>query len=468
MWAEDTSIPKDLLLCDKAMSDATVPSRLFSSSSEGLLSPSAYDSMDGDNPKKGRCNIAKAKELLAEAVSQSQSSLARGGALGSLLSLMTSSEDIERIHECFESLSFLSLDKGNRRTLLDLSTSYYILRVMKELQLSDPSNTEIHLLGLRTLCNLVGASKDPLSPTERRKIWEEGEDVHPLITLILSPSINRQPSQLAEALSLVHRLAFVQEDSLDEGMTLLEPNLLSSVGNLLHPLTETSVMINALKILKSASTSALAKHLPLWTKILFRLVPLLISGSLVAVDTSLIIIMNLVYRSKRFRDAVFAAGCITALLSLVQKQHPMSQRIASSLILAALAESSSLGRQQLSKEVPLRCILKAMQQHQPQHKQSDKDSVILGLLLCLTQLATSSIENVVGTLLCQMGAVSVIESIADQSHDDDIALATAELLGTLSQGHKLLRGASFHDWGSDAKIFIQVPPHQKLNQCTPS
>ena len=476
MWRADSSHLNDLLTqapikppCIDEDEGCTLKKALLFSSGSSFLE---QDSGSDQECKKHqpRHNIATSKEVLEAAVTlPSKGGLSGpgpGGALGSLLSLLLSTKSLRPRTECFETLNFLITDKGNRRTLLELNASSVILQVMAETHPSIPESIELLLLAMRTLANLVG-KQDAFSDSEKRFIWTQQDfkpdSTHPVrhpLLVLLSSSHLLSPSQLSEFLVLLKQLAFTDRCSQDgsRGYNLIQPSLLLSIENLLHPSTDGEVLLRAMTIVKAASTGALCdRDLAIWNRLLFRLVPLLVgrilhSSSSSLVDMALSTLLNLAEKSKRFREAIVGAGFVVPLLSLVNKNiRPPSIRTSSSLLLAAIAESSSLARTQLSRAVPLRCILNSLSFQEAAIEEQDAN---IGLLICLSSLATSNPTT--SLLIRQMGGTAKLERLADDDNCD-VAEEAEQLLDLLSLGKGVMRGTTI-DWRStDANITITLP-----------
>ena len=410
-----------------------------------------------DTVEQCRCNIAISKEVLEQAVTLPS----RGGALGSLLSLLLTSRIIEQQMEMIKTISFLLNDKGNRKQLLELEASSVILQMMSDSPPSDPTNIPLLMLALRTLANLV-AKED----SEKIDLWQDfrPED-HPLLLLVAGNHLSRP--QLAEVLVLLRDVSFSGDSC--SGLVLIQPHLLLSMEALLHPLTDNEVLLQALMIVRIASTNASCEDLALWTRLLFRLVPLLIgkvlnstetNQALTFVDMSLTILINLAGQSsKRFREAIAGAGFVVPLLGLLQKNVQASIRTSASLILAAISESSSLARTQLSRTIPIKCILTALSFQAATTK--DQDATV-GLLVTLSQLASTNASALL--ILRQMGAIHTMELLS-QDCDCDIAEEAENLVDLLScSGKRIVRGSTY-DWqgGSDMSVTITLP-----SNCAPS
>ena len=471
MWRSDSSHLHDLLTQSAIKpledEDAAWSKKLLFNSSGFSGSSFLEDTEAGDaeGRKHDRHNIATSKEVLERAVTLPGGG--PGGALGSLLSLLLSSKGkAARRTECFETLNFLLSDKGNRKTFLELEASSVILHVMSEVLPSSQENIELLLLAMRTLVNIVG-KQDACSDSEKCAIWHEytAED-HPFL-LLLSASHLLSRAQLAELLTLLKQLAFADRCSEDGSRSLIQPQLLMSIESLLHPQTDGDVLLKAMALVKAASTGALCDDLAVWTRILFRLVPLLVgrilnnSKSSLLIDTALTTLLNLAERSRRFREAIVGAGFIAPLLSLVNRNvRPASIRTSSSLILAAIAESSSLARTQLSRAVPIRCLLNAVSF---QDGSIEDQGTNIALLICLSQLVSTNPTAL--HLLRQMGGIPKLERLAEED-DCDVAEEAENLLDLLSQGKQMIRGSTFDS--SDANITITfrgVPSNFANNSC---
>eukprot|EP00798_Chlamydomonas_sp_ICE-L_P029211 gene29211-6174_t len=382
-----------------------------------------------------RRSIAVAKQILSEAtlsftpklsISAAKHDMCRNtGAMGPLLEMLRVSNDAEKVSLCLDTVSFLTMDKANRKTLASLDGVGAILQVVQRLE--DPTIQTSALQALKGLVRHEDADKVGL--------WSHPNKEAALD--LLSPKHTSQ--HLLACLACIKKIAF------SENKVLLEPFLLTRLADLLHPLADPPVLVKVLRFLRAASKHPLQQHLRAWHTAVFKLAPLMsahqqnprmmesrpsdVSSNAsqhlvwnIVLEEVLAVLMNL-SEHEPFRTAIYASGSISPLLALPTHDCRVVQ-ISSTCVLSHLCESG-LSRDLLCSESSLVSVLRVLQS-------SACLEVTIGMCYVLCRLVCT--KPVVKDALRQYGSIPLLLKLLRQVTDDDGILGIMQLLKLLDAG----------------------------------
>lgn len=377
-------------------------------------------SLDDDaSPHHAVRRISLAKAVLAEATTSytatsaplilAKSACRNSGALGPLVSMIQECRDGDKLRVACETLSFLTLDKSNRKIAHELQAPAALLNLMR-----CPSLDQQTLIkALDALCTLCRHDvKDKMA------LWS-----HPNKGALLGLITMRNSSTLIiEALRTCRALCF---SPCPGGARLLEPALLTVASELLHPGTDVSVLLKALKLVNSAAevpdTEQLRANMHAWHNAVFRIVPLLVQpcGQADVLDSALNVLVSL-SEHVHFRNMFYASGCIAPLLALLSDTNCTLAQSAS-CVLSALSEGG-LSRDKLCQDTALLALLRVL-------KTNHCVMVTIGVLYMLGRLATYRAQVV--DSLRSWGAVPLLLKLLQSVSDEDAALGALQLLQLL-------------------------------------
>ncbi|KXZ44745.1 hypothetical protein GPECTOR_63g7 [Gonium pectorale] len=457
---------EQLLHCAVAPEPSTsffAPARQESTVSAGALTDASSTSLeDVEEPQNNARRITLCKQVLFEVTSTysgsqlvempllKRAACRNSGALLPLLSMLAAEHETSRVVRAMDTLSFLLMDRANRRACHELRALDVLLDILR--RASDQQ--QVQLSCLEALCSLCKHDAK-----EKMALWQ-----HPNRGALLSMLNNRNSSVLViETLRVCRTLCFAAASggadcasssaatgacnnsccSLSERerdgehrhrsshshthgpLQLLEPALLTVTAELLHPSTDVSVLLKALKLLHVASAHVgCAKDSPgccgCWHNAMFRLVPLLTHcADMDVVESALAVLVNL-SEHEMFHNVCFASGCIPPLLHLLNhKRCAVSQ--SASCVLSALAEGG-LSRDKLCQDTALLAMLRVLHTNHCV-------VVTLGVLYMLGRLA--SYRGQVVRSLKNWGAVQLLLRLQATTTDADAAEGCRQLLQLL-------------------------------------
>ncbi|PNH02660.1 hypothetical protein TSOC_011339, partial [Tetrabaena socialis] len=405
------------------------------------VSSSTFEGAEEEEEQEPR-RISKAKACLWEAVNTKMphntpvlKSVAcrNSGALLPLLHMVAACEPVGTVR-ALTTLSFLLLDKANRRVCHELQALDVLLGILRR-----ATDQQVLLAALDALCNLC-----KYDVKDKMALWQ-----HPNKGALLSMLSNRHSSVIVvETLRTCRTLCFAfssssavsagkcasacctsaaqpsgQQEQLPR--TCLEPALVTVASELLHPSTDTHVLLKALKLLTWASaivTDPKQSHTAVyWHNAVFRIVPLLTHcANLEVVESASDILVNL-SEHESFEKIFFASGCIPPLLHLLNhKRCAVSQ--SASCVLSSLAEGG-LSRDKLCQDTALLAMLRVLQNNHCV-------VVTLGVLYILGRLASYRAQVV--RSLKGWGAVQLLLRMLATTRDADAAEGCRQLLGLLN------------------------------------
>ncbi|GFR42133.1 hypothetical protein Agub_g2979 [Astrephomene gubernaculifera] len=381
------------------------------------------------------------------------------GALLPLLNMLAAEQEPTRTVRSLHTLSFLLLDKANRRVCHELRALDTLLDILRR-----ATDQQVLISALEAICCLCkNDAKDKMS------LWQ-----HPNKGALLSMLSNRHSSVIVtEALVTCRALCFAPSGTSSSGtalvspvgsftgscgfpgckeqqpsdhgsaggasssglasstarcpsMQLLEPALLTVASELLHPSTDTHVLLRALKLLLSASAivssaaGGSSSQGSFWHNAVFRMVPLLTHCCEVdVVEAALAVLVNL-SEHRVFHNMFYAAGCIPPLLHLLShKRSDVSQ--SASCVLSALSEGG-LSRDKLCQDTALLAMLRVLQANH-------SVVVTLGVLYMLGRLAAYRAQVV--RSLKAWGAVQLLTRLLATTRDEDAAEGCRQLMQLL-------------------------------------
>ncbi|KAG2454716.1 hypothetical protein HYH02_000553 [Chlamydomonas schloesseri] len=396
------------------------------------------------------------------------------GALLPLLSMLAAEQEPSRSVRALETLSFLLLDRMNRRACLELRALDILLDILRR-----ATDQQVLLSALEAVCSLCKHDA-----RDKMALWQ-----HPNKGALLTMLSNRHNSTvIVETLRTCRTLCFApgtgcgggcggagasDEDGMNTngaggpccggasadakhstgdqqrhghhhhghghgghhghhghhhhglGQQLLEPALLTVAAELLHPNADVDVLHKALKLLRDASAilaCASGARCPqgCWHNAVFRIVPLLTHCSDVeVVEAALTVLVNLSEHAFS-HNMLFASGCIPPLLHLLShKRCAVSQQ--ASCVLSALAEGG-LSRDKLCQDTALLALLRVL-------NANHCVTVTLGVLYMLERLA--SYRASVVRSLKGWGAVQLLQRLLGTTQDVDAAEGCRQLLKSL-------------------------------------
>eukprot|EP00198_Chlamydomonas_reinhardtii_P006412 XP_001695748.1 predicted protein [Chlamydomonas reinhardtii] len=369
------------------------------------------------------------------------------GALLPLLSMLAAEQEPSRSVRALETLSFLLLDRMNRRACLELRALDILLDILRR-----ATDQQVLLSALEALCSLCKHDA-----RDKMALWQHSNK-GALLTML---SNRHNSAVIVETLRTCRMLCFAPgtgcgggcgaatgaagEDATNNatgsgaccgglGQQLLEPALLTVAAELLHPNADVCVLHKSLKLLRDASAilaCASGARCPqgCWHNAVFRIVPLLTHCSDVeVVEAALTVLVNLSEHSFS-HNMLFASGCIPPLLHLLShKRCAVSQQ--ASCVLSALAEGG-LSRDKLCQDTALLALLRVL-------NANHCVTVTLGVLYMLERLA--SYRASVVRSLKGWGAVQLLQRLMGTTQDVDAAEGCRQLLkslGVVVQPHQL-------------------------------
>ncbi|GLI59597.1 hypothetical protein VaNZ11_001526 [Volvox africanus] len=491
------------------------PARARSTCSGDVGTESSTTTFDDvDDQQQNSRRITLCKQVLLEATTKYNASplvdmnsmknvaCRNSGALGPLLSMLAAGQDFSCLVRCLDTLSFLLMDRANRRACHELGGLDVLLDVLHR-----ATDQHILLKGLEALCGLCKHDA-----RDKMALWQ-----HKKKGVLLSMLNSRHGSTIVvETLRTCRNLCFaacsstrgsisncginslqpvscttstcqdscahphsgshaslqrqqrvggssatagapkpvVPHDSHNHNphglLQLLEPGLLTVVSGLLHPATDTAVLMKALKLLIAASEVAVSSAAAessicsggsssspggpcappgananagccgCWRTPVFQLVPLLTHCSDVEVVESALAVMVNLSEHSAYHWLLDASGCIPPLLHLLShKRCGISQ--AASCVLSVLAEGG-VPRVKLCQDMALLAMMRVLQTNHCV-------VVTIGVLYMLGRLA--SFRGSVVRSLKGWGAVQLLNRLMATTRDEDAAEGCRQLLQRL-------------------------------------
>ncbi|KAG2439948.1 hypothetical protein HXX76_004067 [Chlamydomonas incerta] len=430
------------------------------------------------------------------------------GALLPLLSMLAAEQEPSRSVRALETLSFLLLDRMNRRACLELRALDILLDILRR-----ATDQQVLLSALEAVCNLCKHDA-----RDKMALWQ-----HPnkgaLLTML---STRHNSTVIVETLRTCRTLCFAPatgcgggcggatgspgEDGASTngggaccggatasgedkhageqrqghhahhhghhhhhshhhhglGQQLLEPALLTVAAELLHPNADVHVLHKALRLLRDASAilacaSGVRCPQGCWHNAVFRIVPLLTHcGDVEVVENALTVLVNLSEHSFS-HNMLFASGCIQPLLHLLShKRCAVSQQ--ASCVLSALAEGG-MSRDKLCQDTALLALLRVL-------NANHCITVTLGVLYMLERLA--SYRASVVRSLKGWGAVQLLQRLMGTTQDADAAEGCRQLLkslGVVVQPQQLAAAAAAAGLASAAANRLQHSVSSGVDAC---
>lgn len=355
--------------------------------------------------------ISIAKRVLSEATLgyspvltiQEAKATKNTGALEPLLSMLRSSSNVACLRTALDTLSFLTVDQSNTKIALDLGAP----RVLLDLVQNSTSVT----LSVSILETLVALAR--FDDTVKIQCWESGSKQTILDLLHSKLDLNAR----LRLFTSVKHLAFI---STENTPVLLVPQLVSIVGNVLHPSLDLGLLHQCFEVLKAATRSPGFAKLPGWHECIFKLVPFLTPGTPHYGTKACLNLLCTLGDVDSFRNVLYAAGCLPPVLSLLSSTTTRIASCASSL-LAILAEGG-LSRDKLCEAPVLVVLLRVL-------RSKTCTDVQIGILYTLTCLTTYN--KYVAQSLREGSAVPALTKVVQSTGDECAALGAQNLIDIL-------------------------------------
>lgn len=386
--------------------------RSHSSLANGLCNQECSDCSDSEcgNPAPSSRRIALAKRVLNEAtrsftpclsISSLKSDKCKNtGALGPLMSMIQSECDLDALRSCMDTMSFLLLDKANRKVVHDLGGLSLLMSIFTR-----ESDWQLLRMVLDCVCSLVKADD-----AEKLKVWR-----HPGKAGLLA-LINPRAGvpHLLETLCLVRKIAFRGQQ---RPMELYEPLVLASASDVLASHQPAVVVNKVCKLLRWCAEAAGNEHFDLWKGVLTRLTPQLRDPG--TCEGALGVLLSL--SEHLAHHNLFApSGVVPAVLGLLT--HPSrGVCVTASCIMSTLCEGNGLSRAQLCTEPCLIVLLRALS------APAQHSDVAVAIVYALNKLITFQSEAVVEVLL-KRGAPQTIVRVLPRWTDQELVMGAMQVL----------------------------------------